>query len=75
MKIFTIKSRNHGTVEFFIPGNRTATMKVSFDGCRPQTCCHGGGVRGDTVVTDGESLERDARTWWKAFLKWNRETH
>lgn len=73
---FTIKSRNHGEVEFSVPDGG-GYAKVRFENSRDwQQICDGGKMLGSTIYISRQyedQAERVCRNWWKNFLRIERE--
>jgi hypothetical protein len=64
---FTINSRKFKPVTFFAQSGG-GYVYLDRNGKSTQIC-YGGSFRGSTVhVRDRESLEREARRWWRAYL-------
>lgn len=76
MATFTINSRTHGEKTFFVP-DRGGYVRLEGQGRNTGTLgrqiCYGGGFRGNTVTATVDTLEREARTWWRQYLKHERE--
>lgn len=74
MTTFTIKSREHGEQSFFVPSNGGYVRldRGSSHGTTGQQICYGGGFRGNTITATPETLEREARKWWKQHLAMHR---
>lgn len=74
MPTFTIKSRLHGDQTFFVPpgGGYVRLERGTAHGTLGQQICYGGDFCGSTVTATPETLEREARRWWRARLTWLR---
>lgn len=71
MARFTIKSRIHGDVSFFVPdsgGYVRMEGEGANHGTLGQQICYGGEFRGCTLTATPETLEKVARTWWRQRL-------
>lgn len=75
MAKFTIKSRIHGDVAFFVPdqGGYVRVEKPGATGTLGMQICSGGQLRGFTLTATPETLEKTARTWWRQYLAVERE--
>lgn len=74
----TINSKEHGEITFFCPGSGKYVW-VDLNG-KPGTLgnqiCQGGNLRGNTLSyygEDQEGFDKYCRSWWKAYLRNERE--
>jgi len=67
MATFTLNSRKHGPQVFTVP-NSGGYVRLN-----DKQICEGGHMLGGTVrIKSADSLEAVARSWWKAFLRLER---
>ncbi len=76
MATFTINSKKHGPVTFYVmDSDREQYVKFSWGDHADSTgkqICNGGGFHGNTLCAKPETLERTARNWWRQYLKSDR---
>lgn len=70
MARFTIKTRNHGEKTFFVPpgGGYVRLERSGRTGTLGEQICYGGGFRGNTISATEDTLETEARRWWRQYL-------
>lgn len=71
MATFTIKTRKHGDKTFFVPdqGGYVRLEMGQNHGTLGRQICHGGGFRGNTITAQPDTLEVEARRWWRQHLR------
>lgn len=73
MATFTIKSRTHGPVTFYVMGSgREPYVKYAKGNHADSTSrqiCYGGYTSGNAITATPDTLEAEARRWWRQYLK------
>lgn len=69
--IFTINSRDHGAISFWMSGDAGYVFLESEGkpGSLGSQICRGGGFSGSTITANAENFERICRNWWRLHLK------
>jgi len=72
MASFTLKTRTEGNLDFFVPnqGGYVRLEKGRNHGTLGKQICYGGDFRGNTVTATPETLETEARRWWRQRQRW-----
>lgn len=67
MARMTIKTRDQGTLQFFVPdaGGYVRLESDAQPGTLGRQICEGGGFTGSTLQATPETLATVARRWWK----------
>lgn len=71
MARFTLKTRNHGELSFFVvdTGGYVRLESGRNHGTLGKQICHGGGYRGTAVTATADTLADEARRWWRQSLR------
>ena len=75
MAAIDIKTRSFGEVRFVCPdnGGYVRIRGARLGALNGKQLCEGGDLFGSTLTASAASLERVARSWWRQFLRSQRE--